>query len=170
MGKTTVAKKLSENTGIKRVSVDEIKEALFNANEYRDREWSKDIGRLAFPVFTGMIEMYLRRGESVIADSTFLWPEDANWLHEFADLHGADIYQIWMSADPQMARERFIERAKGVRHPGHNDSLEEVIAEFDEKHFSRCFIPLPLRGETMVIDSGSGEPFNHDEILRFIEK
>lgn len=168
MGKTTVSKKLSENTGIKRVSVDEIKEALFDAGEYRGREWSKDIGRLAFPVFTGLIEMYLRRGESVIADSTFLWPEDANWLHEFADLHGAEIYQIWMTADPQIARERFIARAQTERHPGHNDSLDEVIEEFDEKHFSRCFIPLPLRGETLVIDTSHEEPFDHEAILNFI--
>ncbi|MBU0645951.1 ATP-binding protein [Patescibacteria group bacterium] len=168
MGKTTVSKQLAENTGIKRVSMDEIKETLFDVGGYRGREWSKEIGRLAFPVFMGIIEMYLRQGESVIADSTFLWPEDANWLHEFADLHGADIYQIWMTADPQIARQRFILRAQTERHPGHNDSLDSVIAEFDEKHFSRCFIPLPLRGKTMVIDTSKEEPFDHEAILKFI--
>lgn len=168
MGKTTIAKKLSENIGVKHVSMDEIKESLFDTVGYRDREWSKEIGRLAFPVFMGIIEMYLRRGESVIADSTFLWPEDADWLNEFAELHQAEIYQIWLTADPQVARKRFIERTKNERQPGHNDSLESIIKEFDQKHFFQCFIPLLLNGKLLEIDTTSEDEFDHQAILNFI--
>ena len=64
-GKSTISSRLSDKTGIQRVSLDEIKEALFDLGGYRDREWSKEIGRLSFPVFRDLIELHLSKGESV---------------------------------------------------------------------------------------------------------
>lgn len=167
-GKSTVSTMLADAMGIARVSLDEIKEALFDVGGYRDRAWSKEIGRAAFPVFQHLIEMYLARGESVVADATFLWLDDANWLHEFASKYDADIIQVWLSADPRIARERFILRGNTTRHPGHNDALEAVLAEFDERFFSKTFIPLPLRGRTLVVDTDDLAKVDHAAIHRFI--
>jgi len=167
-GKSTISSRLSDKTGIQRVSLDEIKEALFDLGGYRDREWSKEIGRLSFPVFRDLIELHLSKGESVIADATFLWPDDLKWIHDFANKYNAEIKQIWLTADPLVLRGRFIERANTDRHPGHNDALEHVLDEFDERFFNKTFIPLPINGKTKIVDTTNLNDVDHDEILKWI--
>lgn len=166
-GKSTVSSALSEHTGIARVSLDEIKEALFDVGGYRDRAWSKEIGRAAFLAFRHLIEMYLARGEDVIADATFLWLDDADWLHELADRFGAELVLVWLTADPTVARKRFVARANTTRHPGHNDSLDEVLAEFDDRFFNKTFLPIPLRARTLVVDTTSFDQLDHESIATF---
>jgi predicted kinase len=168
-GKTTVSRILSEATGIARVSMDEIKERLFDELGSRDREWSKEIGRRAFPIFQQKIEEHLSNGASVIAEATFLWPEDAQWVHELQQRYGAELVQIWMTADPRVARERFVTRAEsGERHPGHNDTLEEVITEFDERFFNKSFVPLPIHARVLVVDTTDLGSVDHDAIRKFV--
>lgn len=170
-GKTTVSRTLADATGFARVSMDEIKEVFFDLFGYRDRAWSKEIGRIAFPVFQQMIELHLMRGESVVADATFLWLEDAHWIHALAEKYGAELVQIWLTADPRVTRERFVRRAtSGERHPGHNDALEEVIAEFDERFFNKTFLPIPLRARQLIVDTTDIDAIDHKEILRFTQE
>ncbi len=119
-------------------------------------------------MFQRLVGMYLERGESVIAVATFLWPDDADWVEELAGRHQAELVQIWMTADPRAARERFIARAGTDRHPGHCDSLETVLAEFDERFFSRSFVPLPLSGRTLVVDTTDFSAVRFPDIIRFV--
>lgn len=168
-GKSTIAQYLEQQTKIKRISMDELKERLFDVGGYRDREWSKKIGQMAWPLFKQLVELHLEQGDHVIAEATFLWPDDADWIHEIADRYHAEVYQIWMTADPLVARERFISRAQtSQRHPGHNDALEEVLAEFDERIFNRTFIPHPIQGKTLVVDTTEPACIDRDSICRFI--
>lgn len=167
-GKSTISTFIAEKTGFARVSLDEIKESLFDLVGYRDRAWSKEIGRVAFPAFRDCIELHLQRGDSVVADATFLWVADAEWLHEFSEKYGAEIVQVWLTADPRVARERFVVRSRTTRHPGHNDSLESVTDEFDARFFNKTFIPLPLRARTMVVDTTDLDAINRDDIVAFV--
>ncbi len=167
-GKSTISTLIAEKTGFARVSLDEIKEALFDLVGYRDRAWSKEIGRVAFPAFRDCIELHLQRGDSVIADATFLWVSDADWLHEFSEKYEAEIVQVWLTADPRVARERMIVRSQTTRHPGHNDALESVMDEFDARFFNKTFIPLPLRARTIVVDTTNLDAVSHDEIVAFV--
>ena len=169
-GKSTLAKRLEQETGIKRISMDALKERLFDLGGYRDRAWSKRIGHVAWDAFQRLVELKLEYGEDVIAEATFLWPDDAAWIGEVAARQGADVYQIWMTADPAVARNRFIARAQsGERHPGHNDALEEVIAEFDDRFFCRTFYPHVLAGKTLVVDTTDLSCVDHDRIRLFLE-
>ncbi|MBI4256489.1 ATP-binding protein [Candidatus Uhrbacteria bacterium] len=167
-GKSTLSKKIADALGIQRVSLDEIKEVLFDVGGYRDREWSKEIGRLAFPVFRDLVELHLKREESVLAEATFLWPSDREWLHAFSQMYDVELVQIWLTSDPHVARKRFIERANSTRHPGHNDSLEEVMDEFDQRFFNKTFVPLPIDGKTKIVDTTDFATVDHDEILKWI--
>jgi predicted kinase len=150
--------------------MDELKERLFDIGGYHDREWSKRIGHLAWTAFQSMVEMHLERGESVIAEATFLWPSDKDWIEQVAERQGACVKQIWMTADPRVARERFVARANSERHPGHNDALEHVIEEFDQRFFKRniTFIPHPIKGKTKIVDTTDFALVDHDEILQWI--
>ena len=167
-GKSTISLAIARETGFARVSLDEIKEALFDVVGYRDRAWSKEIGRVAFPVFRDCIELHLQRGDSVIADATFLWVSDADWIHAFSKKYGAEIVQVWLTAHPYVARSRFVARSQTARHPGHNDALESVMDEFDERFFSKTFVPLPLRARTMVVDTTDFNAVDHLMVTQFV--
>jgi predicted kinase len=168
-GKSTLSSFLSKQLGVQRVSLDEIKETLFDIAGYSDRAWSKEVGRLTFPVFRDLIGMHLSRGSSLIAEATFLWPSDVEWLEQFATEHNVELIQLWMTADPRILRERFVARAQsGERHPGHNDDFEHVIEEFDERFFNKSFIPLPLSGKTKIIDTTSFDDIDYDDLLEWL--
>ncbi|OGL94636.1 hypothetical protein A2348_03355 [Candidatus Uhrbacteria bacterium RIFOXYB12_FULL_58_10] len=167
-GKSTISSNIADRTGMVRISLDEIKEALFDVVGYRDRAWSKEIGRIAFSVFKDCIELHLRRGDSVIADATFLWVDDVEWILVFARQYEADLSLVWLTADPNVARTRFVERAITTRHPGHNDAIDAVIAEFDDRFFTKTFLPLPLGTRTLVVDTTSFDLVDHDSIYRFV--
>lgn len=167
-GKTTVSKFVAEKTGFVRIALDEIKEALFDVGGYKDRAWSKEIGAATHPVFRQLIQMYLSRGESVVADATFIWADDRIWLQEFSSKHNAELIQIWMTADPQIARQRFLERSLTTRHPGHCDSIETVISEFDERYFSKRIDPLLTRVRTCVVDTTEDGTAHLKEITAFL--
>ncbi|MBI4714033.1 ATP-binding protein [Candidatus Uhrbacteria bacterium] len=169
-GKTTIAKFLEGKIGIKRIAMDDLKERFFDIGGYRDREWSKRIGHVAWPVFQQLIELHLEHGVDVIAEATFLHPNDADWILEIAKCHSAEIFQIWMTADPSVARERFIHRAVSERHPGHCDSLECVIEEFDKRFFCKSFNPLVLNCKTIVVDTTCFENIDRESVLKFLEK
>lgn len=151
-----------------RVSMDEIKEALFDVVGYRDRTWSRQVGKAAWPVFKRFVHLHLDCGENVVADATFLWPTDGAWVSALAESHGVDLYQVWMTADPRVVRDRFIHRANTIRHPGHNDALEHVLEEFEQRFFNRSFIPMPIESKTLIVDTTEGKQANVDEILEFI--
>ena len=82
-GKTVLAKQIVQKTGFHNISKDQLKEWLFDVVEYRDRQWSREIGTLAFPLFMGIVEMYLKRGESVILDNPFIHAADLEWFERF---------------------------------------------------------------------------------------
>lgn len=169
-GKSTIAKYLEQETGIKRISMDDLKERLFDIGGYRDRAWSKRIGHIAWPVFQQLVELHLEQGEDVIAEATFLWPDDAVWINALASQFHADLFQIWMTADPVVARERFMHRANNERHPGHNDHVDHVIEEFDERFFKKRFDPLPLNGKTLVVDTTDFGAVVFATIMSFVNR
>lgn len=167
-GKTTLAQLIIEKTGFRNISKDQLKESLFDVTGYRDRQWSREIGTLAFPLFMGIVEMYLKRGESIIVDNPFIHAEDLDWFYRFQKEYEVEFIQIHLVADPLVLRQRFIERAQFHRHPGHNDSLESVLEEFEKRWFNKTFIPLPLVGKIKIVDTTDFKTVNHDEILDWI--
>ncbi len=167
-GKSVLAERIVAKTGFRRISKDILKEHLFDVIEYRDRKWSREIGALAFPLFMGIVEMYLKRGESVIVDNPFIHAADLDWFHRFEREYHVEFIQVHLVADPAVLRERFIERAHTHRHPGHNDALKDVLEEFDAKWFNKSFLPLPLSGKTKIVDTTCFDAVDYDDILAFV--
>ncbi len=168
VGKTTLAKRLCGELGIHRISMDELKEHLFDYAGYQDRAWSRRIGQITWPLFKELVDLHLSYGNDVVAEATFLWHDDAAWINSLKEKHGAELSLLWLTTDPRVARERFTERSKQERHPGHNDALEQVLEEFDEKYFNRTFIPLPIDGETKIIDTTDFGSVDYEDITSFV--
>ena len=168
-GKTTVASKLVEATGFRHVAYDRIKEALFDAGGWRDRDWSKEIGEMSFPVYQQLIDMHLRRGDSVITESTFLWPDSLEWVNEYVERHGVELVQVWMTIDPHTARKRFSKRADSDRHCGHCDDICDVQDEFEDRFFNRSWpVPLHSTDRTMIVDTTDWNNVDHNKIHQFV--
>jgi glucokinase len=166
-GKTTLSTALSRDLGVPRVAMDDLKESLFNLYGSRDRDWSRRLGEATFPLFRRVIEVHLERGDSVIAEATFLYPEDAEWAESVAAKHGAELVLVWLTCDPRVSRERFIRRAQGGYHPGHRHATEEVLAEFDERYFSKTFISPVMRARTLVVDTTDFQVVSRADIAAF---
>lgn len=169
-GKTKLAERIQAHTGFRHISKDQLKEHLFDVLEYRDREWSRELGSLTFPLFVGIVEMYLSRGESVVVDNPFVYKDDWIWFESLVERFDANILQIHLTANPVVLRERFIQRAGSTRHPGHNDALDQVMSEFEKKWFNKTFIPVPCPGKTKIVDTTDFSCVDHDEILDWINK
>ena len=166
-GKTTLAKNLCESTGVHRISMDELKEHMFDYAGYKDRAWSRRIGQITWPLFQSLVDLHLSYEQDVIAEATFLWPSDADWLNEMKEKHSADLRLLWLTSDPNIARQRILDRASKERHPGHNDALEHVIEEFDQKYFNRTFVPVPIDGPSTIVDTTQNFPKLNDVVSFF---
>lgn len=169
-GKSTTVARLKEACDFEVVSWDKMKESLWDTCGYADKDFSRGLSECVFPVFQKMVEMHLDQGHDVIVDSTFVWPEDEKWINEYAKKYKAEIIQLWHTSDPRVARQRFIDRAKsGERHPGHNDTVEAVLEEFEKRYWNRSFtIPLPLSGKTMIVESTDLESVDYPAIIKFV--
>ena len=168
-GKSTLSKKIAEQLGVPRVAMDDLKELHFDYVGYRDRKWSSQIGTAVFPVFQSLVEMFLERDKTVVAEAVFSWwPDDADWINSLEKKYGAEICLIWLIADPRVARERFIARGESGYHPGHCHTTQEILEEFDQKYFNKALLPLPISGKTKIVDTTDFATVDHDEILKWI--
>lgn len=168
-GKSTLCQFLRGKLGLPYVAVDTLKESVFDLVGCRDRQWSSEVGKAMFPVFQQLVEMHLSRGESVLAEAVFYWPQDADWIASIAAKYNAQPILIWLTADPAVARARFIDRGVNGYHPGHCHTTADVLSEFDEKYFSRRLDPVNVEGPTLVVDTTDFTKVNYDEIAAFIQ-
>jgi predicted kinase len=124
-GKTTLARALAGELGIPVVSKDTIKEALFDALDTGDLEWSQQLGLAAHRVMYALVADL----ESVVLESHF-WRGVSE-----ADLRSLarPLIQVYCHCPVEVAVERYRRRAMtSDRHPGHlpEHQSDEVIARW----------------------------------------
>ena len=73
-GKTTLARRLARDLRLPLIAKDDIKETLFDALGWRDREWSMRLGHASTEVQYHMLARELDAGQSVVAESAFIPP------------------------------------------------------------------------------------------------
>ena len=168
-GKTTTTEFLAKETEFQVVAWDRLKESVWDVCATRDKEMNAEIGSCMFGVFKQYIESYLKRGESVIAEATFTWESDADWINGLAQKYGVHLYQVWHTADSEVAKHRFKQRWEaGKRHPGHFADAQYIMGDFKDRFWNKAYNPLNLKGDTMVLDTTDVELINRDVILKFI--
>ena len=60
-GKTTLAKKISEELNLPLISKDNLKVMLFDALGWKDREWSEKIGNVCYKIMDHVVEAQLNQ-------------------------------------------------------------------------------------------------------------
>jgi predicted kinase len=167
-GKTTLGRKLAVELHLPFVNKDGIKETLFESLGWRDREWSKKLGRASISLLYYFIETQLEAGRSFIVES--------NFKAEFATLeflalkqkYNFEPFQILCQTDGQVLFQRFKERfASGKRHPGHVDHLNSD--EFKETLLEGNGQILDIGGEVFEVDTTDFEKIDYKGLLKAIE-
>ncbi len=157
-GKSTLSKQLSRDLGIPVFSKDDFKEALFDGVGYRDREWSRRVGKVSFDLLVLCLRKLMANGVSCIAESTFR-PGDAALFEDIRRSCSTKIIQVFSHAPLDEVCERFRQRAsKGSRHPGHRDeSNDEELIRLIE---GGSFVPLEVSGQLIEINTGAA--YSHE--------
>lgn len=151
-GKTTLARHIADKTYLPLVAKDDIKETLFNALGWKDREWSKRLGTATFELLFYYSQALLSAGCSHIIEANFI-PDfhNARFL-ELKQKYAFETLEIHCHADQAVLRERFHTRSEsGRRHPGHVDHLN--YAEFDNLNLNERHRALNIGGTVLEIDT-----------------
>ena len=118
-GKTTLARRLSEDLSLPAFSKDDIKETLFDVLECTDRETSRLLSEASFAALARLAHAQLAGGRSCIVEGNWR-AAHAGMLRGIVSGAAAQGAQIWCCAEPQEIVRRFTSRR---RHAGHLDAL-----------------------------------------------
>lgn len=123
-GKSALANELKRVTNFPIISKDKIKENLYDSLGCGSREESRKLGLAAMNILWSQANDFVVANISCILEANFK-PEFNN-AKDFKNINSS-IIQVMCKADPEVVFNRFSERAKADRHPGHFDlqSLDE---------------------------------------------
>lgn len=167
-GKSTLAKWLGKQLSVPVYSKDSIKEILFDELGWRNREWSKMLGRASVELLYFLAQIQLELGKSVILDNAF-HPELASAKLQAVQKQGqAQVLQIICNADADTLFARFKQRAEsGIRHEGHVDN--QSLAEYQSNLQKERPLQLHLDGPVIQIDTTDFASLRYEELLQQVK-
>jgi predicted kinase len=146
-GKTTLAKSLQKDLNLPILAKDNIKESLYDSLGYSDRTYSRKIGRAAFELQFQLAKELVDNNVSYILETAFFYHSSANITKVLA---GADILQVWCSANVTI----LLERAKTrIRHPGHVDWEPTAEGELRSKIEAGAHNALDIGGTLIRLNT-----------------
>lgn len=151
-GKTTIARRVAEQFSLPLMSKDMYKELLFDTLGWKDRAWSRKMGRISIEFLFQFLEAQLAARRSCIVESNFKIEFDTARFFKLKERYEFNSVQILCVTDGDVLFERFKRRAEsGARHPGHNDHLN--YAEFRETLLCGRWQPLDIGDRLVEIDT-----------------
>jgi predicted kinase len=142
-GKTSIAEPLAARLDLPLLAKDPLKETLHDALGGEGRGWSHRLGAASFEVIFEVLAELLAHGCSVVTEGNF------GRVKPFRELPPARVAQVYVTAPPEVVRERFQERDRA--HPVHYDA--EVVDEVPARMAAGEWQPLDLDGELIRVDT-----------------
>ncbi|HEX2054425.1 MAG TPA: ATP-binding protein [Actinomycetota bacterium] len=144
-GKTTLARPLAERLEMPLITKDDLKEILFDALGWGDRDTSRAMSDAAYALLFHVAGLELAARRSLMLEANFR-PEAAEPL---AKLPPHRLAQVHCSADRPTLVDRLERRAReALRHPGHVD--DQTLGELDQ--MLKSGKPLALPGPVIEVD------------------
>lgn len=131
-GKTTIGRAISQYLHAPLITLDTLKEAMFDELGVGDRDYNRMLSRTCKKIIWAMISEF-PDDAIVIVDAWFgRAPHDAV-IHSIEASGVSQFVEIWCHAPGAILKERYIARV-GERHPGHpgveyGDELEQIASE-----------------------------------------
>lgn len=150
-GKTSIAKRLSEQYHTAFVSKDALKERIFDALGSDDKAWSLKVSGASHRIMDDVVGQILQSGNSVIVESNFKPEVDSERFTAITEKHHAKCVQILCFADGNTLFERWNKRIQNEeRHTGH---VEEISLEQIRQDLSVPYLPLNLSAPLITLDT-----------------
>jgi len=166
-GKTYVAEQMSAHYKLPLFGKDLLKEALFDALGWKDREWSKKLGVASYSLLYKIIESELSAGQSCIIESNFNPSIDTQIFLELQKKYRFSTIIIQCEADGEVLYNRFKDRSEsGNRHEGHRDHLN--YDEFRESLLKGSLDVLDINAEVIKIETSDFSKLNLNDLYRKI--
>jgi predicted kinase len=165
-GKTTIASHLAKTLALPLFTKDTYKELLFDHVGIKDRAWSLKLGKASIEILYRELEECLKTNVSVIVDANFMPARDDIRMSALIKLHRPSVVQVLCRAKGDVLVERFSERARQGRHPGHNDwvTLEELRPLF----LQGLVEPLNIDGQLIEVDTTNWSGVDLEALTRSV--
>ncbi|HEU5437980.1 MAG TPA: ATP-binding protein [Ktedonobacterales bacterium] len=151
-GKTTLAARLAADLRLPLIAKDTVKETLFDALGWSDREWSRRLGGASVRLLFVFAEAVLRAGRPAVLESNFSREWDTPHFAALRERVAFEPLQIVCTTERETLLARFAARwVAGERHPGHVEAaqLPELAAALDDGRYGA----LPIGGEALTLDT-----------------
>ncbi len=167
-GKTTLARRIAETFRLPLIAKDDIKESLFDSLGWKDRAWSKQLGRATMRLLFYFAESQLAAGRSCIVESNFRVEMATQEFRTLQTKHDFVPLQVVLKCERDVLAQRFRARwDSGVRHPGHIDHLssdEELAAILDSDYQA-----MDLGGQVIEVDTTDLNQVDYTNLFETIE-
>ncbi len=166
-GKTTLGKQIARDLKMPFFNKDGIKETLFDALGWRDRDWSRQLGSASALLLFHCIERQLEAGQSVVAESAYQAAYDAPRVRALQEQFHCRVLEVHCTAAKDVLLARFLARAQSSqRHPGHGEAaqLEELRANL----LNGMYRPLSEGGAALMVDTTDLAQFDYQRLLQIV--
>jgi len=168
-GKTTLGGRIAAQLGLPFISKDSVKDILFDTLGWRDREWSKKLGRASFEILFHFLESQLEAGQPSVVETAFTPAFHTARFLGLRELYGFEPIQIYCRASDEVLFERFNKRSEtGERHPGHVDHLVTYDQFLDLLREERWEI-LKIGGSFLEVDTTDFESIDYEALEKAID-
>lgn len=165
-GKSGIARALEERLSVPLISKDDIKETLYETVGCGE-ELEARLEDASLTLLFRIAGRLLEDGYSPVIESDFDRGSDMSRFRALAHALDFDLVQVHVGGDHEELVRRFRERAaSGERHPGHEDSADDVD-ELRTRLVAGLWEPLELGGTLVRVDGTAGE-VDVDELVERI--
>ena len=166
-GKTTIGQRLVHDLRLPYFYKDGIKEILFDTLGWKDRDWSRQLGRACIALLFYIAEAQLSAGYSLALESNFEASLAASAFLALQKRHPHTALVVQCTASRSILFERYKQRSvSGERHPGHVDHT--LYAEFDSQSFDPPRYRLEIGAPIFEIDTSDFLKLDYNKLLQSI--
>jgi len=169
-GKTTLAKNISGHFNLPLVSMDAIKEVMWDTMGHEfDLEFSDKVGQTAFELMYYCIDISLSKGISLVVEANFSPERNNTRINKLKKKYDINLLQIYCDCETEVLKKRFKERMKKESyHRGHKHVISlcgegKVLNSLGIKNRR-----LDINGATYDLDTTNPEMIDYEKLFEFI--
>jgi len=162
-GKTMMGKSLSSLLGAPLLSLDTIKEAMFDVLGIGDREYNRSLGRACKEIIWSVIPDF-PENSTILVDAWFGFPPYDLVTNGLQKAGVKNFVEIWCDAPGELLAKRYVERV-GLRHKGHPG--KEYGAELSE--VAKRAAPMGI-GPVLRVDMSAPASVNFEEVAGWVKQ
>ena len=167
-GKSTIAKRLSQDLEVPLISKDGIREVLLDRLGCKDRPWAQLLGKASIDLMFYFACAEFEVGRSIILDNAFNPTLSNPRFQALKADYNADSIQVVCNSDSEILFQRFKTRVEsGNRHPGHRE--EYAFGQLRESLSKEESPVLDIGGEVTEVDTTDFARIDYQEILKKVK-